>query len=427
MRMAYIEHRTSYIIAFLTFLFFFQCKSKKELPAGDPGNGGLFLPGDFEALVVADSIGPARHIAVNDNGDIYVKLRFSKPGEGGNIALRDSTGDGKADIMKKFGDYPDKGSLANAMRIHNGYLYFASELVVYRTKLTVGKLVPESKMEVVLTDDQERGSHWHITKPISFDNKGNMYVPFGAPSNACQDLKNTPAGITGFPGLDPCPELEYHASIWKFDANKIGLTQKDGKKFATGIRSVVAMDWNPVDENLYVVMHGRDDLHLLWPEKFSPWQSAILPSEEFQRVKEGDDFGWPYCYYDQVQKKKVLAPEYGGDGKKIGRCSQCQDPVMGFPGHWGPNDLLFYQGDQFPARYKNGAFIAFHGSTNRGPYPQAGYFICFVPFKNGKPMGEWEVFADGFAGVDPIVSVSDAVARPMGIAMGPDGSLYITE
>ncbi|HZI52328.1 MAG TPA: PQQ-dependent sugar dehydrogenase, partial [Chitinophagaceae bacterium] len=412
---------------FLIVLIFLQCNIKGELPPGDPGNGGLFLPGDFEAVVVADSIGPARHIAVNNNGDIYVKLRFSKLGGGGNIALRDSTNDGKADIIKRFGDYKDEGSLANGMRIHKGYLYFSSEKVLYRNKLTPGKLIPESKIEVVLTDDHEHGTHWHITKPVSFDNKGNMFVPFGAPSNACQDLNNTPAGIPGYPGLDPCPELEVHGGIWKFDVNKTGQTQRDGKKFATGIRSVLAMDWNPVDENLYVVMHGRDDLHLLWPEKFSPWQSAILPAEEFQRVKEGSDFGWPYCFYDQLQKKKVLAPEYGGDGKIIGRCSESQDPVMGFPGHWAPNDLLFYQGDQFPARYKNGAFIVFHGSTNRAPYPQAGYFVCFVPFKNAEPTGAWEIFADGFAGIDPITNVSDAISRPMGIAMGPDGSLYITE
>lgn len=415
------------LLSFLFVLLLIQCKTKRELPLGDPGNGGLFLPGNFEALVVADSIGPARHLAVNDNGDIYVKLRFSNIGEGGNIALRDSTGDGKADIIKRFGDYMDEGSLANGMRIHNGYLYFSSELVLYRNKLTPGNLVPHSKMEAILADDHEHGSHWHITKPVSFDNKGNMYVPFGAPSNACQDLMNTPAGIPGVPGLDPCPDLEYHGGIWKFDANKTGLTQKDGKRFATGIRSVVAMDWNPVDENLYVVMHGRDDLHLLWPEKFSPWQSAILPAEEFQRVKQGSDFGWPYCYYDQVQKKKVLAPEYGGDGKIIGRCKDCEDPVMGFPGHWAPNDLLFYTGDQFPAHYKNGAFIAFHGSTNRGPYPQAGYFVCFAPFKNGEPTGDWEIFADGFAGIDPLINVSDAHFRPMGLAMGPDGSLYISD
>jgi glucose/arabinose dehydrogenase len=413
-------------ILLLTILFG-QCKSKNELPPGDPGNGGLFLPGEFEALVVADSVGPARHLAVNDNGDIYVKLRFSKPGTGGNVALRDSTGDGKADIIKRFGDYDNKGSLANGMRIHNGYLYYCSELVLYRQQLTPGKLIPESEMEVVLTDDHPQGSHWHITKPVSFDNKGNMYVPFGTPSNACQDLSNSPAGVPGVSGLDPCPDLELHGGIWKFDANKTNLTQKDGKRIATGIRSVVAMDWNRADENLYVVMHGRDDLHLLWPEKFSPWQSALLPSEEFLRIKEGADYGWPYCYYDQLQKKKVLAPEYGGDGKIIGRCKDCEDPVMGFPGHWAPNDLLFYTGDQFPDHYKNGAFIAFHGSTNRGPYPQAGYFVCFVPFKNGQPSGGWEVFADGFGEKDTLINVSDARYRPMGLAMGPDGSLYVSD
>lgn len=100
---------------------------------------------------------------------------------------------------------------------------------------------------------------------------------------------------------------------------------------------------------------------------------------------------------------------------------------MGFPGHWAPNDLLFYQGNQFPEHYKNGAFISFHGSTNRAPYPQSGYFIGFVPFKNGAPAGNYEVFADGFAGIDPIVSTSDAAYRPMGIAIGPDGSLYFSE
>jgi mono/diheme cytochrome c family protein len=89
--------------------------------------------------------------------------------------------------------------------------------------------------------------------------------------------------------------------------------------------------------------------------------------------------------------------------------------------------MFFYTGNQFPERYKNGAFIAFHGSTIRAPYPQAGYFVAFVPFKNGAPTGEWEVFADGFAGVDTIVNTRDAKGRPMGIAMGPDGSLYLSE
>ncbi len=395
------------------------------LPPSDPDNGGITLPGGFEAVVVTDSIGPARHLAVNDNGDIYVKLRFSA--KGGNVALRDTDNDGKADIIQHFGSYKDVGSLANGMRIHKGYLYYSSSLAIYRSKLTPGKLIPESEMETVLTDDHGHGAHWHITKPVSFDDKGFMYVPFGTPSNNCMDMANTPGGKPGQPGIFPCPELEQHAGIWRFDANKTGLTQKDGTLFATGLRSIVAMDWNKTDKSLYVLQHGRDNLHRLFPELFTAWQSAVLPSEEFFKIKEGDDAGWPYYYYDQIQKKQLMTPEYGGDGKKEGKGKELAQPLIGFPGHWAPNDLYFYQGNQFPARYKNGAFIAFHGSTNRAPYPQAGYFVAFVPFKNGAPTGDWEVFADGFAGVDPIVNVRDAIYRPMGIAMGPDGSLYISD
>lgn len=424
-----IRHFFIKVIVFsIAFLFGGSCARPVELPDADADNGGLFLPEGFQALVVADSTGHARHLAVNDNGDIYIKLSSSDKMRGGNIALRDTTGDGKADIIVRFGGLDEKRtSYGTGMLIHNDYLYFSSATNLYRNKLTPGKLVPESETEVVLTDDHEHGIHWHITKPVAFDNKGNMFVPFGAPSNACQDLSQTPNGTPGSAGLDPCPELEEHGGIWKFDADKTGLTQKDGVEFATGIRSVVAMDWNEDDENLYLVMHGRDNLHSLFPNVFSSWQNAVLPSEEFIKVTEGSDYGWPYCYYDQMKQQKFLAPEYGGDGEIVGRCADMQLPVMGFPGHWAPNGLHFYGGDQFPERYKNGAFIAFHGSTNRAPYPQAGYFVAFIPFENGKPTGTWEVFADGFANVDTIVNTSDARYRPMGLTTGPDGSLYITD
>jgi len=100
---------------------------------------------------------------------------------------------------------------------------------------------------------------------------------------------------------------------------------------------------------------------------------------------------------------------------------------MAFPGHVAPNDLLFYTGDMFPERYKNGAFIAFHGSWNRAPEPQEGYYVVFVPFDGENPSGDWEVFADGFAGEEVIESTSDAEYRPCGLAQGPDGSLYVVD
>ena len=406
-----------------------HCDERVKLPPSDPDNGGLHFPQGFEALVVADSTGRARHIAVNDNGDIYVKLTYNDKlkGAGGTVGLRDMNDDGKADTIAYFGDYIDEGHSAVGVTIHNGYLYTSTVRQVLRNKLTPGKLVPESKVEVVLTDiDENVVRNWHTTKPLAFDDQGNMYVPFGAPSDACQDItKYGPTGIPGGKGLDPCPELEIHGGIWKFDASKLNLTIKDGIKYSTGIRSVVGMQWNPSDGHVYAVVNGIDNFHTMFPSIYTSWQAAVLPSETLIKVTEGSDFGWPYAYYDHMLQQNVVQPGYGGDGKKI--ADKYDKPVFGFPGHWAPMDVLFYQGDQFPERYKNGAFVALHGSTDRSPYPQAGYIVCFIPFENGKPNGSWEVFADGFTGVDTVVNTSDAVYRPMGLATGPDGSLYISE
>jgi glucose/arabinose dehydrogenase len=149
------------------------------------------------------------------------------------------------------------------------------------------------------------------------------------------------------------------------------------------------------------------------------------PAEEFVLIGQGSDFGWPYCYYDPASDTKVLAPEYGGDGREVGRCAEKDDPLIAFPAHWAPNGLHFYRGDQFPAEYNGGAFIAFHGSWNRAPMPQGGYNVVFAPFEGNEPTGEWSVFADGFAGSD--VSPRGAAHRPVGIAEGPDGSLYVSD
>ncbi|MEP6737535.1 MAG: c-type cytochrome [Chryseolinea sp.] len=415
----------------LTITSLVQCSKPIDLPEGDPDNGGLFIPGGFETVVVTDSIGPARHIAVNDNGDIYVKLTFNDAmhGGGGTVGLRDTNHDGKADTIVYFGDYTDEGSSAVGVTIHDGYLYTSTVRRVLRNKLTPGKIVPESETEVVLTDvDEDVVKNWHTTKPLAFDNKGNMYVPFGSPSDACQDInKYGPVGIPSGHGLDPCPELAEHGGVWRFDATKTGLTQKDGYRFATGIRSVVGMQWNPIDESLYAVGNGIDNFHTIFPKLYSAWQASVLPAETLLKVTEGSNFGWPYAYYDQMLEKNVLQPGYGGDGKKTERADKFDTPFIAFPGHWAPMDILFYQGNQFPKRYKDGVFIAFHGSTDRSPYPQAGYIVCFIPFENGKASKKWEVFADGFTGVDKVVNTSDAVYRPMGLATGPDGSLYISE
>ncbi|SEL15183.1 Glucose/arabinose dehydrogenase, beta-propeller fold [Maribacter orientalis] len=422
-----------YIISIIVVLIF-SCKDRSEnkdnttvitntsttkiTPQKKEINGGLYFPEGFTATVVVDSIGPSRHIAVNTNGDIYAKLREPN-GTKGNMALRDTTGNGVANIIQRFGDYPNDGTFATEMRIHNGYLYFSSEQVIYRQKLSPNQLIPEGKPEVILTDYFPK--RWHNAKSLAFDKKGNMYVTFSAPTNACED----PNSVGQIKGMKPCPGLEVLGSIWRFDENKLNQSQQDGELYATGVRSMVAISWNDMDNSLYGLQHGRDYLHNHAPQYYSKWDQAVLPAEEFMKIEKGDDFGWPYSYYDHFKNKKLIAPEYGGDGKK--EAKDYKNPIMGLPAHFAPNDLLFYKGDEFPERYKSGAFVAFHGSMNRTPYPQAGYIVAFIPFNNGKPTGTWEVFADGFAGVDTIVSMPDAKYRPMGLAEGADGSLYISE
>lgn len=408
-------HRRS-PLALILLLVFALPLSAAELRLHE-NNGGINLPDGFRAVVVADHLGNARHITVGPNGDTYVALRRPKDG-GGIVALRDTNGDGVADVIRRFGRKGGTG-----IRVRDGRLYFATPAEVLRYRLKEGDLLPEGDPQVVATGFPDQRSH--RDKPLAFDESGGMYVNVGAPSNACQKAPRT----KGSPGLDPCPQLKRHGGIWQFKADELGQTQQGGAvHFATGMRQTVALAWNPVVGKLYAVQHGRDQLHSLWPDRFTVEQNAELPAEEFLLVEKGSNFGWPYTYYDPFQNKRVLAPEYGGDGKKTGRAAEFDDPILAFPAHWAPNDLLFYTGEQFPERYRGGAFVAFHGSWNRAPLPQKGFKVVFVAFEGEKPKGpDYEIFADGFAGRRIVESPADARWRPMGLAQGPDGSLFITD
>jgi len=386
-------------------------------PACDPDNGGIKLPAGFCALVVADNLGAARHMAVAANGDLYVALMTSggrgQPETGGGaVALRDANGDGKFEVVERFGSGSTTG-----IAIRNGYVYLAHPLAIERLKLTTGQLKPSGAAETIVTGfpvDRQ-----HEDKGIAFDGRGGLYVNVGAPSNACQDPDRRP----GVKGVDPCPLLQRHAGIWKFDENTPNQTQAQGTRFATGLRQMPGITWH--DGALFIAMNNRDQLDVFWPSMYTAKDNAERPAEPLYRAVEGSEFGWPYCYTDYTTKMTVLNPEYGGDGTNVGRCGAFTPPVAIYPAHWAPLDVKFYTGTQFPAKYRNGAFIAFHGSWNRGPEPQAGYNVTFQPIASGKAAGAFEVFADGFAGKQPLMNPGEAVARPDGLAQAPDGSLYI--
>jgi glucose/arabinose dehydrogenase len=382
--------------------------------APDPDNAGLKLPAGFGALKVAETGGKARHIAVTPQGLIYVKL--NRPKDGAGILMLRPSANGRATVASSFGNYGGTGAY-----VKNGYLYASSDHAVYRYKLNANGEVASPNAPELLVRGLKVGSQ-HESKSIVLDNEDNLYVNIGAYANACQEQDRT----RGSKGIPNCPILDSAGGIWQFKANKLNQRYPDGTRYASGLRNVVGLDWNQQDNQLFVMQHGRDQLHDNWPALYTEVQSAQLPAECMYALKKGDNAGWPYLYYDQQQHKKIQGPEYGGDGKKEATGNYL-DPAAAYPGHMAPNGLLFYTGTMFPAKYRNGAFIAFHGSWNRAPEPQAGYYVVFQPFKDGKPSGQWEVFADNFSGSAAKTASGRADHRPCGLAQGPDGSLYVSD
>ncbi|MBK5279493.1 MAG: PQQ-dependent sugar dehydrogenase [Bacteroidia bacterium] len=244
-------------------------QEKRALLVPDVHNGGLTLPEKFGAVVVVDTLGRGRHMAINTNGDIYLHLSRAN-GEGkGIIALRDTTADGRADIMNGYSSITGTG-----IELHNGFLYYSDRTHVYRSKLADGDLLPAEALDTVVTFVDGGG---HMEKPFTFDNKGGMYVNVGSQSNDCEVPLRTPNSK----GDDPCMELETRAGIWKFDDNTLNQKQDIAHRYATGIRNTVALTWNADVGRLYGVQHGRDDLHRYWPDLYTEEQNLELPSEIF--------------------------------------------------------------------------------------------------------------------------------------------------
>lgn len=367
------------------------------------------VPAGFTTTIIADELGGARHMVASKNGDLYVKLSRLKDGKG-LFRISDSNGDGVPDQATGFGDYKGTG-----VAIKGGYLYATSNSAIFRYKLNEKEeIIQPDQPETIVTGMVDTGRD--NSKSIALDDQGYIYVNIGSSNDACRE-----AG-TG-KGMMPCTLLDTVGGIWRFKADLKNQTQKDGLRYATGLKNTVGLDWNTKTNSLFVLQHGRGQFHDFYSQFYTPQQSALLPAETMYEVHEGDDAGWPYVYYDPIKKKKMLNPEYGGDGKKTGG-EKALTPVAAFPAHFGPNGLLFYTGSQFPAKYRNGAFIAFHGQNSE---LKKGYFVAFVPFKNGKPSGPYEVFADNFAGIDLAKPSGPVQHRPCGLAQGADGSLYVSD
>lgn len=388
---------------------------------------GITLPPGFKATVFADKITHARHLVVGPNGVVYVNTwsgryyKDDKPPEGGFlVALKDSNGSGHADVIERFGETVATGGHGGTgIALYKDGLYAEINDRIVRYALPDGAVAPKGPPETVVSGLPLTGDH--PMHPIAIDPKGNLFVDLGSATNACQSKNRMPE----IPGASPCTEKETRGGIWRFDADAKDQTFSPAQRYASGLRNGEGLDFD-ADGRLFATQHGRDQLNESWSQFYTPEQGHNLPAEEMVEVKKGADYGWPECYYDETQQKLVLAPEYGGDGgKKVGVCAERQGPVAAFPAHWAPNAMIVYKGTQFPKAYRGGAFIAFHGSWNRAPGPQGGFNVVFQPLADGKSSGKWVVFADGFAGGHK--EPGKALHRPTGLAVGPDGALYVSD
>jgi glucose/arabinose dehydrogenase len=383
-------------------------------PRATACTAGLELPDGFCATLFAEGVNGARHLVVAPNGDVFVNTQSRGEAGGGIVALRDTDRDGKADVKEHFGS-----GVGTGIALEGNNLYATSGNSIVRYRIASGSLTPAGKPDTIVTGLPMSGSH-HSHNFVLQD--GSLFVNIGSASTACQ-VRDRQSQSEGY---DPCTELNTRAGVWEFDANRLHQEESNGRRFATGLRNSVALS-RTADGDLYATVHGRDQLHDNWPSLFTAEKSAENPGEELVQITRGADYGWPYCYYDVDRHALVLAPEYGGDGTKTARCADKTAPLMAFPGHWAPNGMMFYTGTQFPASYRGGAFIAFHGSWNRAPLPQAGYRVVFVPFRAGKPAGSWTTFADGFHPNPGTSRAARGTRRPTGVAQSPDGSLFISD
>jgi glucose/arabinose dehydrogenase len=380
---------------------------------------GLKLPPGFHATVVAEGLGPIRHLAIRANGDIYISTPVNNQNSGNGIIALHLDANHRADQIMNFGAVDGGTGIA----FFNGALYASTASAVYRFRFNGDSLLPEKDPDIIVEGmpAPQPGSN-SANVPLAFDGNGNLYFALQGTANRCTDA-NTPSGAPPA-GLNPCPDLQNHAGIWRFSADKTDQKfASDGEQLATGIRNSTALAWSPADGHLYVITQGVDNTHKFWPQIVSE-QADDQIADEMHRVTKGVDLGWPYTYYDGVRKLRLIAPEYGGDGNKTAPVGKYSTPVLTFQTRRASEvDLVFYSGHQFPASYGGGAFVVQHGAQNRN-----GYDVMFVPFNRNGVAGAPTVFADGFAAFDASgATPKRAKYRPMGAAVGPDGALYVVD
>ncbi|HTJ59201.1 MAG TPA: sorbosone dehydrogenase family protein [Devosiaceae bacterium] len=351
----------------------------------------------FKVELVASGIRNPRAMRVAPNGDLFVAdSRANRV-----LVYRIPAGDAKPEAHNVFatGLHQPYGINFYPPGPDPKWIYIANSNSVVRYPYKSGDLKAQGRPETVVADVPST-HHW--TRDIIFtpDTK-TMFLSVGSGSNDAEDMgKRPPGGLAAWTEDHPLGEAwgseMGRAAVWALTPDG-----KDKKIYATGLRNCAGMTLQPATEQLWCVVNERDML------------GNNVPFEYATAVKEGGWYGWPWYYLGGHED-----PGHAGARPDLAGKLTLPDVLM--QAHSAPLNIAFYEGDQFPPEYKGDAFVALHGSWNRSD--RTGYKVVRLLFKDGKPTGEYQDFVTGF------VQPNGAVwGRPVGLAVGKDGSLFVSE
>lgn len=331
----------------------------------------LKLPQGFKVNVFAKGLTHPRMMALAPDGTVYV----TDPKKDQVIALIDKNQDGTAEENKVVFD-----NLKNVhgITINNGKIYLCAPRILWAADMNQDGTF--SKPSELLTDLPEGGRHENRTLAFGLD--GLLYISIGSSCNACKE--NNPE----------------HAAIIRINADGSGR-----KIYASGLRNTIGFGWHPETHDMWGMDNGSD------------WRGNDSPPEELNKLQEGGNYGWPYCYGKAEADPDMENPD---NTTKQDYCKKTIGMVMGYTPHTAPIAMVFYTGSMFPQDYKNDAFSAMHGSWNKKP--PAGYEVIRIHFENGNPV-KFEPFLKGFL----INNGKSQFGRPAGLCVAKDGSLLVSD
>ncbi len=338
-----------------------------ETLASPAGESRVQVPPGFAVNLFAEGLNGPRFIRFGPDGALYVAER------GGDriLVLHDDDGNGEAD---RRGIFADRLNRPHSLVFHQGAWYVGVPSGVVRLEDGDGDGIAEKRQ--LLIDDYP--TFGHSTRTVEFLPDGRMLVSVGSSCNVCQERDPRRAAVLVYDG-----------------------PQASGERvFARGLRNAVGLAVHPVTGELWVTNNGRDML------------GDDLPPEAVYIVRDGSDYGWPRCHNGTIED-----PDFGGPGS----CQGVALPVVDMQAHSAPLGLVFYTGENFPTAYRGDLFIAFHGSWNRSV--PTGYKVVRLPLDGSRPRGPVEDFASGWLDEKS----QTASGRPVGLAVGPDGALYVSD